>query len=127
MRERISSLNPTDARARDRVAYALATLAGFHQRAGDTAAAFREFERAARIYGDARAHGDQKLQTLWTLAAAEFGLARIEKGRGHRAAACQHYRRAASLYHEQEARVPLYPNQKPKAEEARREASGCGG
>jgi hypothetical protein len=63
---------------------------------------------------------------LEQLATARIGLARIEKGRGHTALACERYREAASLYQELTGRGILRPFQESDASEARREASRCG-
>jgi len=125
--ERILSRNPNDAGVQERLAFTLAILGERHQKAGNTPAAFVEFERASRIDGELRAKGNQNFQVLWMVSAAERGLAQIEKERGHRAAACRHYREATSLYEEQASRGVLDADDKPKLEMLRREASACGG
>jgi len=127
LREKILTRNPSEARALYRLAFALSALAELHRRTGDTATAVREFERTARIYTELRARGNQSVETRWMLALAELRLGQIEKGRGHRAIACRYSREAASLYAEVAARGRVPAEQRQKAEEARRDASACGG
>ena len=127
MREAILSRNPDDARALDRVAFALSAVAERRLEAGDIDAARRDYLRALGIYTDLLARGMRHAQMLAQLGAVRLGLARIEKDRGRHQAACAHYRESAALYREASEATPLRRGERARQEAASRGQAGCAG
>jgi eukaryotic-like serine/threonine-protein kinase len=130
MRERILALDKADVRASDRLAYALVSQGRLRAKAGHSERARRDYERAIGIYAGLPA-GYGIRQKLSQLADTRLGLARIEKGRGRRVAACRSYRESARLFGELRA-VPradgppgLTPSEERGRADSAREIATC--
>lgn len=125
MRERIVSANPRDARALDRLGFALSELADYRMRSGDAGGAIRDLERAARVYRQLEPLGPLNSQSLPRFAQAMYSLARLEKQRGG-GAACALYRQSVTLYDEMAKRGLHGSPEYGVADDARKEAAACG-
>jgi tetratricopeptide (TPR) repeat protein len=126
LREQILARNPDDARAKDRLAFALAALAGRRDGVGDGPRARLDYERALRLYADLHGQGTRHVQALSGLARVRLGLSRMEADRGGRETACAHYRESAALFGELTEADGLEPADREGREEARRGAAACG-
>ncbi len=88
LREKVSTSNPDDFRAAERLAYALNYLAHCEQGQSDLADAERDYFRAVNLYGDLRRKGTLVPQSLKIYVKSLGELILIQKVRGHAADAC---------------------------------------
>jgi tetratricopeptide (TPR) repeat protein len=126
MRERILARNPGEARAQDRLAYALSARGRLRRQTGDRANARLDYERAYAIYSELRARGYGGAYGGSELGLTELALGQLSEEEGRQAEACRWYRRSAAVYGELAARGAVLPNHHEDAETARRAAGACG-
>ena len=95
------------------------------RKAGDRAAAWRDYLRAHAIYTDLRARGYGGAYAGSELGVTELELGDLAAEGGHAAEACRWYRRSAAVFGELAARGALRSDSHEEAEKARRAAAAC--
>jgi hypothetical protein len=101
-------------------------MALLRRKAGDRAAARRDYLKAQAIYTELRTRGYGGAYVGSELGITELELGDLAAEEGRRPEACQWYRGSAAVFGELAARGAVRSDNHEEAEKARRAATACG-